>query len=125
MEGKGREGNGSTGTASAPDDDEPEINGEERLLLDIDEYSLEIPTHLLTDAFEEKWREWIEFRKTVKKSKNWVRFFKRQLVWLSRYSADVAVVILDKSLVNEYQGLFDPGHTPNGSVSKRSKGPNI
>lgn len=73
-----------------------------------DEYGLDIPQQLRTPAFQLKWREWIDYRKTVKKSKDWVRFFQRQLDYLDQFPEETAIAILNKSLINEYQGLTEP-----------------
>lgn len=61
------------------------------------------------------WQEWIEYRRAKK-----LRAYKtnRQAKWLAKYPADVQRKIVELSIRQEYQGLFEPKHGPNGDGRK-------
>ena len=74
-----------------------------------DPTNLVIPLTLNTPRFLGIWADWMEFRKSSKgRSKNWTRLFQKNLDWLAGYPEPVAISIVDYSLRNEYQGLFEP-----------------
>jgi hypothetical protein len=67
---------------------------------------MEIPEKLKTPEFAEAWFKWQTYRRTLKKVKDWDMLFGEQLTWLSRFEPPEAVEILNQSLRNGYQGLF-------------------
>lgn len=52
-----------------------------------------------------KYQEWVKYRTEIRKTLN-DNTIKRQQTFLNKYTPDVAIQIIDKSLVNQYQGLF-------------------
>jgi hypothetical protein len=52
--------------------------------------------------------EWVPYRKCVgKKPKDWNRMFTKQAEWLSKFNFHMAKEIIDQSIRNNWQGLFD------------------
>lgn len=70
--------------------------------------SVVIPKSLSTADFTVLWNEWVSFRMTLKKSKNWNAFFTKQLAELEKWGLQAATESIKQSLLNEYQGLFFP-----------------
>jgi hypothetical protein len=70
--------------------------------------------------FFAKWDKWQTARRAMRKPKNWSVLFQEQLDWLSKYSPEVATQILSNSIMNGWQGLFEPknGHAANGGNGK-------
>ena len=62
-----------------------------------------IPTKLQTDSFITVWREWIDYRKELKKPLK-ESTAKKQLKFLSQQSEPE--LIIEKSIMNGWQGLF-------------------
>lgn len=60
------------------------------------------------------WSEWVQIRKRGKKSKDFEVLFRKQLDWLSKYSVDDAIEILNKSMRNGWTGIF-PLNESNGN----------
>jgi hypothetical protein len=54
----------------------------------------------------EAWSEWIDYRKNGKKKKVTDFAAKKQWKLLSMYSFEQQQQIIDKSIMNDYQGLF-------------------
>lgn len=59
------------------------------------------------------WNEWIEYRKSKKKTVS-PAAAKKQFKLLSDYDFDVQQQIIDQSIQNDYQGLFEPKGNTNG-----------
>jgi hypothetical protein len=59
------------------------------------------------------WIEWIEYRKSKKKTVS-PAAAKKQFKLLSNYAFDVQQQIIDQSIQNDYQGLFEPKGNTNG-----------
>jgi hypothetical protein len=68
---------------------------------------LEIPQNLRTESFLATWEEWVVFRKKRAACKDWIRMFQKQLQFLGKFPEDTARAILDQSMMNNYQGLFE------------------
>jgi hypothetical protein len=66
---------------------------------------LVIPQHLRTESFMKVWSDWVNFRKSIKKVKDWLRLFQYQLDWLKDFPEATAMAILSQSLMNGWQGL--------------------
>ena len=68
-----------------------------------------IPSALDTPAFREKWREWLHWRRTEKKSRVTPKSASMTLKKLEPHGADHAARTLDHSIANGYQGVFPDG----------------
>ena len=66
---------------------------------------VEFPSNLDTPEFKNTWKEW-ECYRTETKKKLTPSTVKKQLKMLSEYTAPEAVVIIEKSIRNGWQGLF-------------------
>lgn len=56
--------------------------------------------------FADKWGEWVQFRKDIKKSYKTMKGVNGALNMLKAVSEQEAIAMMDKSMTNEYQGLF-------------------
>lgn len=74
----------------------------------ISQASPSIPTALKSELFEETWGKWMKFRRGMKKPGDWNALFSEQLQWLSRFQQATAIEILNQSIRNGWQGLFEP-----------------
>ena len=54
------------------------------------------------------WNEWLSYRKPLGVAKNCPLLWQKQLDWLSSYSAQEAVTIINASIRNGWRGLFEP-----------------
>lgn len=70
-----------------------------------------IPENLNTPAFTLVWSRWVEFRKKKKHCKDWTAMFMQQLEWLRQYPVEQAIEIINTSIRNDWQGLFEPKAT--------------
>ena len=64
--------------------------------------------------FLNAWNEWMDFRKSKKACKNWAKLFGKQLEWINGFEVPTAIEILNQSIRNDWQGLFEPpknGHS--------------
>lgn len=69
---------------------------------------------------KELWNQWMEHRRKLKKpSSDWDKFFARQAQWLNQFDSMTIMEILEKSIINNYQGLFPPNRS-----AKRLSGDN-
>lgn len=85
--------------------------------------ALEFPDVLQFEEFRDTWEEWVKLRLKKKKLKSPETTFGRQLKWLSEdCRMDHAVEILNRSIRNDWQGLFDVDH---GSFPIRPKAGSI
>ena len=78
---------------------------------------VEFPSNLDTPEFKNTWKEW-ECYRTETKKKLTPSTVKKQLKMLSEHTAPEAVVIIEKSIRNGWQGLF-----PERNVDGEAKGP--
>jgi hypothetical protein len=66
-----------------------------------------VPEHLLnSEEFIEIWIDWVDHRKEIRKKLTPIAA-KRQLILLGRYSAQVAVAMIDRAIVSSWQGIFE------------------
>lgn len=72
---------------------------------------VKIPTILNIDSFKNVWVEWIQYRRGMKKPGDWNALFQKQLQWLSQFSPQKAIEIVNQSIRNGWQGLFEPKET--------------
>lgn len=73
---------------------------------------LPIPPSLDSENFRDAWAEWVEFRMSLKKVKRWDLLFSKQLQWLENRPIPQAIAILDQSIRNGWQGLFELPNAP-------------
>jgi hypothetical protein len=63
---------------------------------------------LVPEGVRGRWSEWIEYRmKNKKPPKDPASMFKKSAAWLSRFSEKDQVEIIDQSIRNDWQGLFE------------------
>jgi hypothetical protein len=56
-----------------------------------------------------KFLEWVSVRKAMGKApKDWNKMFECQLKWLAKFPDSLQIEILDQSIRNNWQGLFEP-----------------
>ena len=87
----------------------PELNKEVNNELN----NIEIPAEINPDA----WNEWIKYRKEKKKTVSQAAA-KKQFKLLSNYAFDIQQKIIDQSIQNDYQGLFEPKADVNLGIYK-------
>lgn len=75
------------------------------------EVELRIPAKLNNEEFIGAWNEWVEHRRSLKKPKDWHRFFQRQLDWLDSLPYSRALATVSTSCRNGYQGLIEVRET--------------
>lgn len=78
---------------------------------------MQLPDNLNNDCFVSKWREWIDYRKTIKKRLTAISI-KKQIKFLSKYNTQQACQIIENSMKNDWQGLFDLNFKSNNKKSK-------
>lgn len=83
----------------------------------MDPLEIPIPQSLDSNNFRQAWTEWVEFRMSLKKVKRWDLMFSKQLVWLSSMPIPTAIAIIDQSIRQGWQGLFELKTPPRGSQS--------
>lgn len=66
-----------------------------------------LPLHLQTPVFIAKWQEWERYRRTVRKPISHMAAV-RQIKLLSALDELTAAATIDRSIQNDYQGLFPP-----------------
>lgn len=82
-----------------------------------DACSIHQGSKLDTPEFKAAWAEWQRARRKMKKPGDWEILFASQLKWLSDFDVVQATEILNQSIRNGYQGLFEP----KASYGKNSK----
>jgi len=66
-----------------------------------------MPEHLLdSPEFIEVWTDWIEHREERRKKLTSVAA-RRQLALLGKYPSEVAVAMIDRSIISSWQGIFE------------------
>lgn len=68
--------------------------------------SITIPIVLNNNVFKDKWKEWDLYRKKAK----WKWDFdmaQKQVNWLEKFGSDIACEIMEQSMMNGWQGLFE------------------
>jgi len=79
-----------------------------------------VPTNINPIA----WSEWTEYRKSKKKPIS-IHAAKKQFKLLSSHDFDQQQLIINKSIQNDYQGLFDPQEQSNGQNNNSSQSPRL
>jgi len=79
---------------------------EHKAKAEIESMCLQYP-NLQGKEFQEKWREWVKFRKEIKKSLT-VSTAERQLKKLSEWGEEKATASIEQSIENGWRGLFEP-----------------
>ena len=86
---------------------------------------LSIPTELHSPEFTAAWQRWMTFRRGLgKKPKNWALLFGEQLTWLKQFGAAQGAAILQASIRNGWQGLFEPKIDPRAKPGAAQPGVN-
>ncbi len=85
--------------------------------------ALVVPEKFSQNAeFLNAWNDWLEVRKAKKNCKDWGKMFGKQLEWLNGFEVPVAIEMLNTSVRNDWQGLFEPKNgTPNGKLAPIDK----
>lgn len=90
------------------------------------ENNIELPENLNTEEFLATWNDWTAYRKEIKKTMT-ERTQKMQLKKLSDYPVGTAIAMIEQSIENGWQGIFelkDNGRTA-GHATKDGLGVNI
>lgn len=62
----------------------------------------------VSNELQECFKEWLKIRMSMgKKPKDWVKMFSAQLKWLRQFPVPTQVEILNQSIRNNWQGLFE------------------
>lgn len=83
------------------------------------EFDLYIPQVLNIEEFKPVWHQWVLCRKKKKQCKDWFALFEKQLEWLTKFTVPQVVEILNTSMRNDWQGLFEPNATNQGRSTPR------
>lgn len=73
------------------------------------------PKKFQTKNFQTSWEEWKRFRKEIKAPLT-PTSINRQIKFLSNYNEEIAISIIERSIINGWRGLFPP----NGDHSKQT-----
>jgi hypothetical protein len=79
-----------------------------------------VPIPFESPAFIQAWSEWNEYR-SEKKKKITPSTAKRQLERLSKYPEHVAIGMIDQSITNGWEGLFELKEVHNGKFNKNDR----
>jgi hypothetical protein len=79
--------------------------------------SASVSVSVLKEGVRGRFLEWMKFRRGMgKKPSDWVTLFNKQAQWLLQFSEEDQIEILNQSMRNGWQGLFEPkrkkGWTP-------------
>jgi phage replication O-like protein O len=77
-----------------------------------------IPDCLATDKFRNTWLEWLAYRKETKHPLKPITQ-KKQLESLEKHTPEIACAMLDQSMTNGWQGIFEVKKNGNGSKSSQ------
>ena len=67
--------------------------------------NLPVPSELISESFNEAWSRWVPYRMELKKAP--VKTFEGQLRKLAKVGSVIAVKMIDQSIENGWQGLFE------------------
>jgi hypothetical protein len=83
--------------------------------------SVSVSYSVLKEGVRGRFLEWMKFRRGMgKKPSNWDTLFSKQANWLLQFSEKDQMEILDQSMRNGWQGLFEPKRQkPNGARPER------
>ena len=84
---------------------------------------VELPENLRTPRLISKWGDWQEFRKGLKKCKDFGSLFREQSEWLAGFDEATAFEILSASIRNGWQGLFEPKGSAKATASSQPARP--
>lgn len=84
-------------------------------------YGLSVPPKFCTIEFSETWSEWEKHRKEIRHTLTKTTVSK-QLTFLAKYDLETAFQIIDASILNGWQGLFEP--KPPRQIYKNGNGSN-
>jgi uncharacterized protein YdaU (DUF1376 family) len=78
-----------------------------------------LPAKFSTQRLSDAWGQWQAHRRGFKKVKSWEALFNAQIDFLEQYDEETAYQILQYSLRNGYQGLFEPKQHANRNTSSQ------
>lgn len=87
---------------------------------------LQFPPNLASDIFLSKFNEWKEYRAEIKKTLS-ITTQQKQIDYLAGFSQEVAIKMIDQSIRNSWQGLFElkenshNGQHQSSKLSRRSQ----
>jgi predicted transcriptional regulator len=102
------------GGGGAPDGGSTTLNHQSNHQLNQRAEDVPVPAVLTTPAFLEKWAEWLDYRRKVKKVPVSVKAARMQLRDCAEVGPAAACEAIDTAMRGDWQGLF-----PNGGKSKR------
>jgi len=73
---------------------------------DINKDKLELPVNLDNDQFRDVYNQWYKFRKEIKKKLTPI-MIEKQIKKLSKYPLETAIEMLEQSMENGWQGIFE------------------
>ncbi len=70
----------------------------------------------MSKTVQRQFHEWMMFRRGMgKKPKDWISMFCKQAAWLVKFQESTQIAIIDQSIRNGWQGLFEIKQTKNGA----------
>lgn len=85
---------------------------------------LRIPSELHSPEFTATWQRWMEFRRGFgQKPKSWAILFGEQLTWLKQFGASTGAEMLQASMRNGWQGIFELKTPLNPSQAPKNRLP--
>jgi len=83
-----------------------QANTDNKIANDVDNNKRNYPEKF-SEKFKAAFESFIDFRKEIKKPFKSCLSIKKQLNWLEKYDEKTAIAIIDQSIRNGYQGLFE------------------
>lgn len=77
----------------------------------------QLPDHLQTPAFREKWKEWEKYRRTVVRKAISPTAFRSMKTLLDKLDETQAIEAITTSIANDWRGIFPPKKTAQGKSS--------
>ena len=71
--------------------------------------------------FKSMWSNWIEFRRQIKKPYKSDMSLQGALKNLSKYPEDVAIKMIEQSIANQWQGIFELKQQQNNGITKKQQ----
>lgn len=70
-----------------------------------------------SEAFREKWDQWVEYRKQIGKPLKSILAIQAGLRQLSKFPEEKAMAMIEQSIANQWQGLFELKQSTNGKLT--------
>lgn len=81
----------------------------------------QLPDHLQTPAFREKWKEWENYRRTVVRKTISPAAFRKMKTLLEKLDQTEAIEAINTSIANDWRGLFPTKNTSQGKNTSARK----